>query len=107
MTRSLATAFRKLAKADANGLDSLIVTTDVVAWLEQVKGNIEWLIDHIENYLDLQADIPVYVAEGRRKQCEWCGDWFVPERSTARFCKNACRQASYRSAKDDPRYVRA
>jgi hypothetical protein len=46
----LATAFRKLARADANGLDSLIVTSDVVEWLERVKGNIEWLIDHIENY---------------------------------------------------------
>lgn len=94
----LATAFRKLAKAEANGLDGLIVTTDVIDWLEQVKGNIDWLVHHIEHHLDLQADIPAFVAEARRKECEWCGSWFMPERSTARFCKNACRQASYRSA---------
>jgi len=25
------------------------------------------------------------------KQCEWCSEWFVPERSTARFCEDRCR----------------
>jgi hypothetical protein len=91
----LVEAFRKLAKAEANGLDWL-TTADVVEWLEQVKGNIDWLIDHIENYLDLQADILRLVPEERRKQCEECDRWFVPERSTARYCSNRCRQSAYR-----------
>jgi hypothetical protein len=91
----LAEAFRKLAKADANGLDWL-TTADVVEWLEKVRGDIDWLIYHIEHHLDLQADIARLVPEARRKQCEECDKWFVPERSTARFCSNACRQSAYR-----------
>lgn len=91
----LAEAFRKLAKADANGLD-MLATEDVVEWLEEVKSNIDWLIHHIEHHLDLQADIARLVPEARRKQCEECEKWFVPERSTARFCSNACRQSAYR-----------
>lgn len=92
----LATAFRRLAKADANGVGWILATSDVVDWLEQVRGNIDRLVHHIEHHLDLQADIPRFVPETQRRQCEECGDWFVPERSTARFCKNACRQAAWR-----------
>jgi hypothetical protein len=91
----LAEAFRKLAKAEANGLDWL-TTADVVEWLEKVKGDIDWLIHHIEHHLDLQADIERLVSEQRRKQCEECDKWFVPERSTKRFCSNRCRQSAYR-----------
>jgi hypothetical protein len=97
----LAEAFRKLAKADANGLDWL-TTADVVEWLEKVKGNIDWLIHHIEHHLDLQADIPRLVPE-RSKQCEGCARWFVPERSTARFCSSRCRQSAYRVTLRDKR----
>jgi hypothetical protein len=91
----LAEAFRKLAKADANGLDWL-TTVDVVEWLDEVKSHIDWLIHHIEHHLDLQADIPRLVPEAHRKQCEGCDKWFVPERSTKRYCSSRCRQSAYR-----------
>jgi len=91
----LAEAFRKLAKAEANGLDWLEPEA-VVDWLEKVRGNIDWLIHHIEHHLDLQADIARLVPEQHRKQCEGCDKWFVPERSTRRFCSSRCRQSAYR-----------
>jgi hypothetical protein len=97
----LATAFRKLAKSDANGAREFMTTDDVVNWLDEVTSNIEWLKDHLRHHpVDLEADILALVPEARREQCEWCGDWFVPERRTARFCKQACHQAAYRVRRD-------
>ena len=34
--------------------------------------------------------------QARQKQCAQCGNDFVASRCDARFCSNACRQASYR-----------
>lgn len=102
----LASAMRALAKAEANGIDTILEPADVVAWLAGMAADITWLQDHIATYYDhqpypytrkrLQQDIPALVPEHQRKQCRWCGDWFLPQRSTGVYCQGGrCRQAAH------------
>lgn len=87
----LATAFRRLAVAEANrglgGRDNLLDYTGIRTWLEEVRSNIDWLLAHIhddEFTLDLQEETSKH---RKAKQCEWCGKWFIPERSTGKYCR--------------------
>jgi hypothetical protein len=34
-----------------------------------------------------------------QRSCEWCGELFWAERSSARFCSARCRMASHRAGK--------
>ena len=36
-------------------------------------------------------------------ECETCGEWFEAQRSTARYCRSACRQEAYRERKESGR----
>lgn len=45
-----------------------------------------------------------YRPPGRRWHialCEWCGRDFDAARRTARYCRDACRQAAYRARRDN------
>lgn len=44
----------------------------------------------------LEAAIVSRLREPDRKQCEVCERWFIPVRSTAKYCSAPCRQKSYR-----------
>lgn len=89
-----AQAMRKLAKAEANGLD--IEPEDVIEWLGAVQQDITWLIDHIRTNLHVQRDIEALIVPDKRRRCEWCDRWFVLARSDSAFCSGKCRQAAYR-----------
>ena len=97
----LATAMRSLALIQANDKTEVLNPADVIEWLESMKSNIEWLKHHIQHDLDLQRDIPALVPEHLRKQCEQCGRWFVPKRSTAKYDTDNCRQKAHYNKKSN------
>lgn len=90
----LATAFRRLAKAEANGGD--FEPEDVLEWLGQLHDDIAWLQDHIRTNLHVQRDIEAFIAPERRRRCDHCQRWFLPVRTDSAYCRSACRQAAYR-----------
>jgi hypothetical protein len=77
-----------------------IVVIGRVKWIEGSKhtgkGNYAWY-----RFDARHAGGPAFRGRdqipARRKACERCGRSYEPERSSARFCSTACRQAAYRN----------
>jgi hypothetical protein len=74
-------------------------------------GRVKWFEDtghaSMENFGWFRFDVnhttgPIFHGRGqvktnsRSKACAYCGQAYVPQRSTSRFCKDACKQAAYR-----------
>jgi hypothetical protein len=99
----LAQAFRKLAIAAANSerSGSFFEKSATIEWLKDHISNCEWALDFIENYVDTEADVHTAIRENvqRWKECEWCGDPFVYDRITAKYCTPHCRIKAHRARK--------
>lgn len=96
----LATALKRLAIAEANGLfgegDSRMDERDVLVWLDDMKADIDWLKHHIEFHLDLQRDIPRLVPSARQCSYVECDRWYIPGSASQRYCCVAHREAQRR-----------
>lgn len=103
----LAWGMRRLAKAERNdvsGQGMLIEKTDVIEWLQEMKGDIDWLIEFLEthNFDVRKADTQemMKLAPVKKTRCAWCQEFFLPERSDAKYHSGACKQAAYRWRRD-------
>jgi len=92
----LESLMRRLARAEANGVSKMLSKDDVITWLDELEGHIQYLRGYLATHESVQDEIADILPETARRRCEWCGDWFVPHRSTARFCKDAHRVAHHR-----------
>ena len=76
-----------------------------------VYPDLEWVVEELSRQspcapLTVPYQVhPRYLVKGgdavkdkrnSERECEWCGQRFIPARPEARFCSGACRQAAYR-----------
>jgi len=92
----LESVMRRLARAEANGVSKMLAKEDILAWLDEFEEHIHWLRTFIREHKDVQDEIEEVLPAKARRQCDWCGNWFVPMRKTARFCQPAHRVAHHR-----------
>jgi hypothetical protein len=97
----LAQALRRLARCEAqdDARPNQYIVPDraaVIDWLQQMRGDIDWTIEFLESEPDAPAQLMDQLPEPFKQSCEACGQTFVPERRSARYCSNACRQRAYR-----------
>lgn len=73
---------------------------DVITWLEQMRHD----IDHAIRMLRTQPmAAPQFLLDqigpDYQAECAQCRETFIPNRRTARYCSDACRQRAHRARK--------
>jgi hypothetical protein len=98
----LAKAMRDLAKCEAVGeanpgqYRELPERREVIEWLEEMRSDIDLAIWELTNRHDAPRVIFDRVPDQYKTECGTCGRVFIPERQSARFCSDACRQRAHR-----------